>query len=180
MHVNWNEYLIYDPTSRTGLRWKVDVLSGKHMATVKYKVGDVAGGKTSTGYFTVMVKGHRTVAHRVIWEMLNGCIAGDTFIDHIDGNKGNNSIDNLRLVTQSENCRNRVKQSNNSSGVTGVNFTEARGSSYWRALWSDLNRKQRFKYFSINKLGYDVALKLACEFRAKAVEGGGYTERHGT
>jgi hypothetical protein len=146
---------------------------------VKYRAGAVAGGKTSAGYFTVMVKGYRTVAHRVIWEMFNGSIPQDTFVDHIDGNKGNNKIENLRLATHSINCRNRMKQSNNRSGVTGVNCTETRGRRYWRALWSDVDMKQKFKYFSIDNLGYEIALKMACEFRTKSIEGCGYTERHG-
>ena len=48
-------------------------------------------------------------------------------IDHKDRNKGNNKIDNLRLVTTSENLRNVGKLSNNTSGVKGVSFYKSLG-----------------------------------------------------
>ena len=44
--------------------------------------------------------------HRVIWHYFNGDIPDDKQIDHIDGNKLNNSISNLRCVSPSQNMRN--------------------------------------------------------------------------
>ena len=41
-------------------------------------------------------------------------------IDHIDGDKLNNKFENLRLATESQNCSNRKRKSNNSSGYKGV------------------------------------------------------------
>lgn len=41
--------------------------------------------------------------HRIIWETFNGEIPQNKVIDHIDGNRSNNALDNLRLVSQSEN-----------------------------------------------------------------------------
>jgi len=52
-------------------------------------------------------------------------------IDHIDGNTLNNQRNNLRFCTQSENMRNRRKQSNNTSGYVGVTYHKQ--VKKWRA-----------------------------------------------
>ena len=41
--------------------------------------------------------------HRLIWETFNGKIKSGLEVDHIDGNKHNNKLKNLRVVTHSEN-----------------------------------------------------------------------------
>ena len=46
-------------------------------------------------------------AHRMVWEAFNGRIPSYLEIDHIDRNKHNNKLSNLRLVTHSENCKNK-------------------------------------------------------------------------
>ena len=53
------------------------------------------------------------------------------FIDHIDRNRLNNSITNLRWVTCAENCQNASVQKNSKSGVAGVTFQKK--SNLWRA-----------------------------------------------
>ena len=63
------------------------------------------------------------------------------FIDHIDGNTSNNSLDNLRVATHSENCRNRRMNSNNTTGVKGVHYVKSRDK--WKAqLW--FNGKEQY------------------------------------
>lgn len=83
-------------------------------------------------------KGHRMVRinrvayfqHRVIWAMHHGeCTATD--IDHIDGDGGNNRIENLRAVTHSENARNMRRPADNKSGTMGVRWDKRR--SCWVA-----------------------------------------------
>lgn len=58
--------------------------------------------------------------HRVLFEMANGPIPEGLQIDHIDQDKGNNALGNLRLATNAENMRNRGAYTNNTSGVKGV------------------------------------------------------------
>jgi hypothetical protein len=57
-------------------------------------------------------------SHRVIWCMEYGYWPNK--IDHIDGNRQNNRLENLREVTDLENAKNRKLPSNNTSGHQGV------------------------------------------------------------
>ena len=60
------------------------------------------------GYKIISLYGNTYYLHRFIWEYINGPIPPFMEIDHIDRDKDNNSILNLRLVTKSENMKNRV------------------------------------------------------------------------
>ena len=114
------KYLYIDETSPTGLRWK------RSKAT-QVKPGSVAGSKQSKGYWQLQFDGTRYYCHRVIFFMSHKKDPLNLDIDHKDRNKGNNKIDNLRLVTTSENLRNVGKLSNNTSGVKGVSFYKSLG-----------------------------------------------------
>lgn len=59
-------------------------------------------------------------AHRIIWKLVHGVEPED--IDHINGDRADNRLNNLRAVTRSENMRNARLRSNNKSGVVGVHF----------------------------------------------------------
>ena len=83
------------------------------------------------GYYQVRVNGKFHRVHRLLWIMRNGEIPNGMQVDHIDGNKKNNSVDNLRLCHRHENQRNSKLPSHNTSGVKGVSFVKR--SSKWRA-----------------------------------------------
>ncbi len=83
-------------------------------------VGAVAGTINSTGRRVIEIQGKKYLAYRIIWEMHNGEIPSDLCIDHIDGNQINDRLENLRLVTLSENQRNSKLPRNNKTGIMGV------------------------------------------------------------
>ena len=88
---------------------------------------------SANGYLTVWAENKLHQAHRLIWmhfygvEPING-------IDHINGDKLDNRIKNLRDVDQKENTKNRRKSKNNTSGFVGVFLDKDSGK--WRARLS--------------------------------------------
>ena len=85
--------------------------------------------------------------HRVIMWCPDGML-----VDHIDGNKLNNQRNNLRIATNSENLRNRGKQTNNKSGYKGV--SQHRGVR-WTA---NITENGNHHYLGIFKTKEEAAL----------------------
>lgn len=75
----------------------------------RVKTGDTAGYKGPDGYVKVGINGVYYMAHRLIWRMHHKNGAVPIVIDHVDGNKSNNKIENLRALTHSDNIRNQTK-----------------------------------------------------------------------
>lgn len=117
-----NKFLYYDETSPTFLRWKIDIPSGRYNRTIKTRSGDVAGSIKKTGYSETKLLGRLYKNHRVIWVLCNKqSLTTNLVIDHIDRNKSNNSIENLRLVTQKENMYNFLpKDVKSRTGLVGI------------------------------------------------------------
>ena len=98
-----------------------------------YKDGDLfwkrnnkkAGCLKPTGYIVVEVNNKNMMAHRLVWMYHYGKI--DSYIDHIDGNKSNNRIENLRPATKAQNCWNKKIFSLNNTGCKGVRLRKDSG-----------------------------------------------------
>jgi len=106
---------LFDYDKETGnLIWKVS-------NTNKQKIGDIAGSlNPKEGYIRVGVNGKKYYAHRLIFLYHKGYLPKT--IDHINCDKADNRIENLRAVTASQNQHNRKLNSNNTSGYKGVYY----------------------------------------------------------
>lgn len=113
------------------LFWKVDVGS-------RIKKGTKAGRKERRGYFVVGFNYKLYLAHRIIYLMHYGYFP--KCVDHIDGNKSNNSIQNLREASLSQNHMNSKLQKNNISGVKGVCWDKS--ATKWRVRIQTNNKNK--------------------------------------
>lgn len=100
------------------LYWKVPINSYS-------RVGTIAGYQMDKRYWVISIDNKMYRAHRLIFLWHHGYIP--QFIDHIDQNKINNKIENLRAATKSQNMQNCGKQKNNTSGYKGVHQNKADG-----------------------------------------------------
>lgn len=137
------------------------------------RAGKLVGSKLGEdGYIRVNItiknRLYKVFAHRLVWAWHHGRWPHD-LLDHIDQDKSNNAIENLREVCQAENHKNRPLQKNNRSGVTGV---------YW-----DKGRNKWHAYIKYNKkyigLGRFVCFGQAIKARKEAQIKAGFHENHG-
>ena len=92
------------------------------------KAGDKAGAVNGSGYLLTTIEGVKYRNHRIIFLMHHGFLPA--CLDHIDNNKLNNRIENLRPATPSQNQCNSGMRKDNTSGVKGVTWFPE--SSKWR------------------------------------------------
>ena len=123
--INWSEYLRYEP--ETGKLYWLRTMNSRA------PVGAEAGSSKGTRYRKLRFKGKFYQCHRIIWDMLNpdDPLTEVNQIDHIDHNRLNNRIENLRKVSCAVNSHNLSKPVNNSSGVIGVHWYRPYGK--WQA-----------------------------------------------
>jgi hypothetical protein len=91
--------------------------------------GTEAGGVFDTGYRRIGYEGRQISAHKIIWVIHFGDIPQGFFIDHINGVRNDNRIENLRMVTHRENVRNNPRS--RAGRVPGVSFHSRH--KHWRA-----------------------------------------------
>ena len=145
--------LDYDPA--TGIfRWR--------KATARrVRVGDVAGTKKSDGYLVIGVNCGYYPAHRLVFLYVCGTWPTGQ-VDHVDGNRLNNRIANLREVSHSANQHNVAKRKRpTSSKYLGVHWATKPGG--WVAQICRDGKKHYLGLFATQELAYGAYL------RAKAV-----------
>lgn len=113
----------------------------------KKNILKVAGRRREDGYQCVRYKSKHSYRHRVIWEMYNGPIPSGMMIDHINGIPGDDRIENLQLVTASENVSLGAGSllANNRSGVHGVSWHAA--NKLWVASFKYQGIRYHVGYF---------------------------------
>ena len=81
----------------------------KNTYSNKNKIGTTAGIKDNRGYIRISIDGVYYQSHRLIWMYVYGKDPIDLVIDHINGNRSDNRIKNLRIVTNQKNLFNQTK-----------------------------------------------------------------------
>ena len=133
------------------------------------KKGTEAGWLNDDGYIGIRLNATNYSAHRLAWLYVHGSFP-ENETDHIDGDRSNNRIDNLRDVTKSVNQRNAKKRSDNKSGICGVHWHKA--TKKWAAQARVDGKQQHLGLFNCR---YKAA---SVRHFAQEIEGG-YTGRHG-
>lgn len=83
-------------------------------------LGSIAGYTNSNGYRVIRLDGVRYRAHRLAWFFAHGVWPSEN-VDHINGDRADNRIANLRDITQAENLQNQKRAHNRSkTGLLGA------------------------------------------------------------
>lgn len=121
---------------------------------------DNAGCVTKRGYVNIYINYKKYLAHRLAWFYVYGEWPSKQ-IDHINGDKSDNRISNLRLANGSENQLNRWIDSRNTSGIKGVCWHK--NNKKWQASAS-LGGKE---YYLGQYVNIKDAEKAVVDFREK-------------
>jgi hypothetical protein len=106
--------------------------------------GKKAGGPDGIGYLRVSIFGRRVKSHIIAWAIYNGGWP-EGHIDHINQNRADNRISNLREATHSQNLHNSPAPKSNTSGRRGVSWINQRNK--WCAQIKVMNRKYHLGLF---------------------------------
>ncbi len=133
-----NKLFFYDPLNG-GIYSKVNRgLKSRKWYNISY-VGKELGSHQGYGYLLIRIGKYTYLSHRLAWLLYHGAWPYNQ-IDHINHNRKDNSIHNLREVTGHENHKNVTQYKNNTSGFTGVSWDSR--SKKWRVLIF-INGKQK-------------------------------------
>lgn len=111
-----SKILDYDPNTGV-IRWRVDRTCGANKR-VQCRAGTIAGHKTDSGYVLITLNYCRLYAHRIAWFLTHGRWPTDK-LDHINLNRSDNRIENLREATDIQNRSNtKVRSKTGFKGVT--------------------------------------------------------------
>lgn len=144
---------------------KTGIVTNKTSTSNRIKVGDVVKG--GGRYLRVGIKGKRYALHRLIWKMYYGETPDE--IDHINGDKHDNRLENLRNIAHHQNQKNTSLYSHNTSGIMGVRWSERdrKWQSYIRVCSRLIN------------LGLFKVKEDAIEARKRAENEYGFHPNHG-
>jgi hypothetical protein len=129
------------------------------------KKGLPVGTPDKDGYLKTLINKRSHRLHRLIYMMHHGFVP--LIVDHIDNNKLNNKIENLRAVNWSESNLNRGKHQRNTSGYKGVTFVKTENKFSSRIA---INGKRYFLgYFDTAKEAHNAYCRAAKNLTASYV-----------
>lgn len=115
-------------------------------ARPKVRVGAVAGHThAGHGYRQIKLDGRLYLAHRLAWLYVHGCWPSD-MLDHIDRDRTNNRLLNLRESDRFLNRQNSLAPCNSTSGIKGVTWNRTLGK--WHARIGFGNKRHHVGWFN--------------------------------
>jgi hypothetical protein len=124
----------------------------------RVNIGDVAGSPTSDGYIGIKIHGKLYKAHRLAWIYVYGGIPEGAQIDHKNGQRADNKIENLRVATGNiEQSQNRVAHSNNKIGLIGVSWKQSQ--AMWVAQIQYKGKKYHLGYYDTPEEASEAYIK---------------------
>lgn len=140
-------------------RW---LISGKGRPAA----GSIAGCLNGTlGYWLIGMFNRRYWAHRLAWLMSHGEWP-EHQIDHINGNRADNRLVNLRPATHAENQMNRHKSRPNKHGLKGVDICPKSGRYRARVVVS--RKKHNLGYFDTPEQAHAAFLEARARLNPMA------------
>ncbi|MDA4806122.1 HNH endonuclease [Enterobacter hormaechei] len=131
--------------------------------------GKKAGRICAHGYVDIQIQGRRYKAHRLVWCLVHGSIPSNMQVDHINHDRTDNRVSNLRLVNNQGNQKNSSIRKDNVGGRTGVSWSESH--QRWIAHIRD-NGKHKH-------LGSFIEFSEAVKVREEAEKTLGFHKNHG-
>jgi hypothetical protein len=133
------------------------------------KKGGIAGSLNKDGYLYICINGIRYSAQRLAWFIFYKEDPGAKQVDHINGDKLDNVIENLRLATQAENIRNRTHHKRSKLKIKGVSYDLLKQKYVARIC---INYKSIFLgYFPTPELAHMAYCKAAAELHGEFARG---------
>jgi hypothetical protein len=134
----------------------------------RFAGAEAFAGLNENGYLKGVVNEIPLKAHRVAYAIYHGSWP-DGDVDHINGIRTDNRIDNLRVVSRSQNMRNAKRYKSNKTGITGV---------YWNKALRKYEAKIQIDKKQIH-LGVFPTRELAAQARLNAERANNFHQNHG-
>lgn len=125
-------------------------------------VGTIAGTPGTDGYIYIVIDRKHYVAHRLIWLYVTGNWPKEE-LDHINNQRADNRIENLREATRSQNKVNAAVRLRSKSQIKGVYFDARRPKKPWQAYITKEGKRQTIGFFATKEEAADARNKKAFE-----------------
>lgn len=147
---------------------KTGILKWKYRKDVKKwwneKYSGTIAGCLHTGYIRIKINGIRYQAHRLAWLLANKNYPSN-YLDHINMDRSDNRLCNLRIATTADNQANVGVKSNNKSGYKGVGFHKS--SKKFRARITKNKVRYDLGSFSTAEMAHEAYRKAAIKYHGQ-------------